>query len=118
MSLLDDTVFDKLTSEYLIEIGFKKFIENVNGGLYIIYFNKPNHTSWSRMCLSLHYYKSNKLIVEVSCEDTIFHTTTIEYKRILQNPDKSDLNLILNEIDSKFNYKQSIIMDSDYMFIC
>ena len=111
MSLLDDTKIDKITKEYLEELGFSTITSTRTsiayvlsyvdlGKQYYIYlvFNKNGSLEVSLCYINYKYYEMNTL-----------------YNQVLKSPDKYDLDLVLSDIDSKYNYK-SKPKSSGYLF--
>ena len=111
MSLLDDTKIDKITKEYLEGLGFSIITSmktSIAYGLsyadlgkqYYIYlvFNKNGSLEVSLCYINYEYYEMNIL-----------------YEQVLKSPDKYDLDLVLSDIDSNYNYK-SKLKSSGYLF--
>ena len=111
MSLLDDTKIDKITKEYLEGLGFSRFISSRISIAYILSYVDLGKQYY----IYLVFNKNGSLEVSLCYINYAYCEMNILYEQVLKSPDKYDLDLVLSDIDSKYNYK-SKPKSSGYLF--
>ena len=111
MSLLDDTKIDKITKEYLEEHGFSTIISSRTSVAYILSYVDLGKQYY----IYLVFNRNGSLEVSLCYINYEYYERNILYKQVLKSPDKYDLDLVLSDIDSKYNYK-SKPKSSGYLF--
>ena len=111
MSLLDDTKIDKITKEYLEGLGFSPLTSSRTSIAYILSYVDLG----KQYCIYLVFNRNGVLEVSLYYVNYTYYEITTLYKRVLKSPDKYDLDLVLSDIDSKYNYK-SKPKSSGYLF--
>ena len=111
MSLLDDTKIDKITKEYLEELGFSTIISSRTSVAYILSYVDLGKQYY----IYLVFNRNGSLEVSLCYINYEYYEMNILYKQVLKSPDKYDLDLVLSDIDSKYNYR-SKPKSSGYLF--
>jgi hypothetical protein len=101
MSLLDDTKIDKITKEYLEELGFSTIVSTRTS----IVYGLPYMDSGKQYYIYLDFNKNGFLCISVCHVSFVHFEIHTLYKQVLKSPDKYDLDLVLSDIDTKYDYK-------------
>lgn len=101
MSLLDDTKIDKITKEYLEGLGFSTI---TNSRTSIVY-GLPYMDSGKQYYIYLDFNKNGFLDISLCYINYQYCEIITLYSQILNNPDRYDLDLVLSDIDTKYDYK-------------
>jgi hypothetical protein len=101
MSLLDDTKIDKITKEYLEELGFSTIASTRTS----IVYGLPYLDSGKQYYIYLDFNKNGFLGISVCYINFNYCEMTILYNQNLDSPYKYDLDLVLSDIDTKYDYK-------------
>lgn len=101
MSLLDDTKIDKITKEYLEELGFSTITNSRTSILYGLSYIDSHRQYY----IYLDFNRNGVLNISVCHVSFVHFEIHTLYKQVLKSPDKYDLDLVLTDIDSKYDYK-------------
>lgn len=101
MSLLDDTKLDKITKKYLLEQGFSIITDTRTAVLWGLSYIAPG----GRYSIYLDFNKNGVLNVSLCHINFMHFEMHTLYKQVLKSPDQYDLDIVLSDIDSKYDYK-------------